>query len=375
MTRGDNARGRRRLAAVLLALPALGALELVLRAVGFQYPPLPPIIVWNAKEDADLMRATALHQIDPRTLWSPRPGAEVPWGDDERVGAQGFRGRDPDPEARPRVLALGDSSTFGYGVRGEETWAARLETALARELPRAQVVNGGLIGSTIEQGWQRYLAVRERWRPDVVVLAFGAINEHWPSSGLDDASKLAQLRQAGGARRPSPLARLRAELRIVQLAAWVADQPRGGRGGLLQERAQSGARDVGTYLEPGYLRRVSPEQFEAALERFRAALAADGACTVLLRMPRRVATEEERPAVLDYDPRLADFAARTGTPLVDAHEDFRAAPDGEAALFVDPYHPSALGHERLARQLLPAVRGCLEGASASLSSAGDQSAK
>ncbi len=359
-----SARGglRARLLAALLALPALALVELGLRAAGFRYPPLPPLVVWNAQEDADLLDATALHRIDPATLWSPRPGARVPWGAEERVSPGGYRGRDPDPAAAPRVVVLGDSTTFGYGVRERETYAARLEALLAPAWPRAQVVNAGLVGATIEQGWRRYLALCERWRPDVVVLAFGAVNEHWASSGLDDAAKLAELARRGGAAvAPEWSARLREELRLAHLAAWLGDLARGGRRAILERRAGASARahEVGVYLEPGYLRRVSPGQFEQALERFRAATAEQGSALVLLHVPRPAETERARPPVLDYDPRLLAFAARSGTPLVEAHDAFRDGSAPEAELFVDPYHPSALGHERLARLLLPRVQECL----------------
>lgn len=368
-----SGRGRfgRRLLALSLAVAGLALAELLLRLVGFAYWPAGPIVVWNADEDAEMLGAGALHEIDARTLWSPRPGASIPWGEGERVSPGGYRGADPDPRARVRVVALGDSSTFGYGVAAGETWAARLEVGLERELelPAAdvQVLDAGLIGGTIVQGLERYRALPAAWRPSVAVLAFGAVNEHWPSGGLDDRAKLARLRAlAEEGRTPGGrLARLRSSSRLLHAAAWLADLLRGGRRAILAERASAGASAAGArrvrYLEPGYQRRVSPGDFRATLEAFRAEAQADGTRLVLLHVPRTRETEERRPAVLDYDPVLEAFAAETGTPLVEARADFRAAPLAENALFVDAYHPTARGHARIAALLLPVVADILRG--------------
>ena len=47
------------------------------------------------------------------------------------------------PAGEFRVLALGDSFTYGLGVRLEESWPQRLERALTTELGRVEVINAG----------------------------------------------------------------------------------------------------------------------------------------------------------------------------------------------------------------------------------------
>ena len=356
---GSTKRGR--LVAFALPFLLLGLLEGVLRLGGYGYLPAAGIVIWNAKEDADLLTENALHRIDPHTLWAPRPGARVPWGERERVSPQGFRGADPNPDARTRVLVLGDSSTFGYGVGFEATYGAALERGLADCAPAPiQVLNGGLIGSTIVQGLERYRLIRSTWRPDVVVLAFGAVNEHWATSGLDDRAKLAELaamRASGEERRRGFVRWAREELRCVHLAAHLRDLGRGGRVRLLKQQASKSAADAktGRYLEPGYHRRVTPQVFAECLEAFLLETSVDGTRLVAVHMPRPAPTEAERPAVLDYDPRLQAFAQERGVPLAAAHADFRASGLTDEELFVDPYHPSELGHERIAGLLLPLV--------------------
>ena len=79
-------------------------------------------------------------------LWPPELAYEV------HINALGLRGpeiaRTP-PPGRTRILALGDSMTFGFYLEESETWPARLE-ALLRERGRdVEVVNAGVGGWTI----------------------------------------------------------------------------------------------------------------------------------------------------------------------------------------------------------------------------------
>ncbi len=111
-----------------------------------------------------------LFEGDPATLWTLRPeldrevrGPAGPFR--VRTNALGLRGPPP-PEAGPWTLALGCSTTFGWGVEAEEAWPA----ALARLLDEP-VVNGGVPGWSTEQarrGAGRWLGLR----PDRVILAY-----------------------------------------------------------------------------------------------------------------------------------------------------------------------------------------------------------
>lgn len=99
-------------------------------------------------------------------------GAEV------TTNSRGFRD-DELPEPRPsgglRILALGDSSTFGYGVRREETYPARLERALAGRFPgRAiEVLNAGTPGWSSGNGAAFLASEGLSWKPDIVLVSFG----------------------------------------------------------------------------------------------------------------------------------------------------------------------------------------------------------
>lgn len=85
-----------------------------------------------------------------------------------------------------RVLAVGDSLTWGLGVSLDEAWPAEM----GRLLPGAEVFNLGMCGYDAEQGISLITHHLEAWQPDLVVwanytndvdptfLMFGAHDEH-----------------------------------------------------------------------------------------------------------------------------------------------------------------------------------------------------
>ena len=77
------------------------------------------------------------------------------------------------PEGSHRIMTLGCSTTFGWGVDDSETYPARLAELIAAEHGDAiQVINGGQPGYTSFQGlwlWQHTL---QHYKPDVVLLGY-----------------------------------------------------------------------------------------------------------------------------------------------------------------------------------------------------------
>lgn len=73
--------------------------------------------------------------------------------------------------AEKRILILGPSSAFGWGVRAEDTYAVQLQKKLAPA--DVAVINAGEIGYSSMQGARMYESGFADIRPDVVVVAYG----------------------------------------------------------------------------------------------------------------------------------------------------------------------------------------------------------
>lgn len=81
----------------------------------------------------------------------------------------------PTLSAKPVILSVGDSLTFGLGVDNTKTWPARLEAKLRKDgYPEAQVINAGSSGATTAYGISALRFQLKRLKPDLVIYALGA---------------------------------------------------------------------------------------------------------------------------------------------------------------------------------------------------------
>ncbi len=79
----------------------------------------------------------------------------------------------PKPPGERRILVLGDSVTFGWGVSQGETFSDRMEPLLrARTGERWQVVNAGVNGYNSEQEAIYLQTEGMRYKPDIVLLVY-----------------------------------------------------------------------------------------------------------------------------------------------------------------------------------------------------------
>ncbi len=347
-------------------------LELGLRASGFEHPSAEdPIAIWNRVEDRDLRLGQGLHRFAPGELWEPRPGAVLPmgWtGEVERINRDGYRGPLRSVSRKPgvlRIAVLGDSSTFGYGLPFAENFCAGLEAQLEAAGTQSEVLDFGVIGFTLLQGIERYARKVREYRPDVVIAAFGSVNDHHVAQALPDAQKIAawtaaesQLRRFGR--------RARESARVVHLCAWIVDGLRDAERSkddevpLHELQAEESRAHLGKLeyesLHKG-VRRVSVAEFEAGLGRLKQAVELDGSRLLLMSMPRRPGVDHSSPILRKYSQAISAFAAQNQVACFDGHADFRAyglVEHGDGHLFFlpnDDFHPSRRGHARLASGL------------------------
>jgi lysophospholipase L1-like esterase len=118
-----------------------------------------------------------LFDLDDELYWRFRPtqtgfvwmGNASFRSPDSRINNIGTRGADVRPEKNgvPRVLMLGDSYTFGSGVRDDETFSAVLQGAVGGT---AEVVNAGVPGYGIFQEERLLRRLGPLLRPQLVIV-------------------------------------------------------------------------------------------------------------------------------------------------------------------------------------------------------------
>ena len=170
MRESEPGAGRLVLARLGLALTSLlfslGSVELGLRAAG--YEPLVEV------EDKRLQLIEPSE--DPVLAYELRPGATGRiWKCDVQINSLGMRDREYEPvrpEGTRRVLALGDSITFGNRLELEKTWTSLYEDNLARRGIACEVLNMGVGGYDTLQEVRLLERAGLELDPDLVVLSF-----------------------------------------------------------------------------------------------------------------------------------------------------------------------------------------------------------
>jgi len=138
----------------------------------------------------------------PDTKWTGRVGHDIP----AEMNSHGFRQREfslAKPASTLRIACLGDSRTFGLGVWEKETYPRQLEGLLRARHPghtEIEVLNLGVMGYSMFQGWISLNINAPLMQPDVVTFAFG-FNDMMPAKHPDSVyyenghSGLGKLRQ------------------------------------------------------------------------------------------------------------------------------------------------------------------------------------
>lgn len=225
--------------------------------------------------------------------------------------------------ATPRVMTLGCSTTFGWGVDDAETYPARLESRLNAGGHAVEVINAGQPGYTSFQGlwlWDKALAT---YKPDVVV--WGYIVQDARKVAYSDRSQ-AVLQQDGEFLKRNLLYRLKL---YVGMKSLLDD--------LRIEAKEDAGPDGGVY-------RVSPEEYVENLRAFKARTDAVGAKLVLFGFPL------EREGYTGEHRRILHAASKVlDVPVYDPQPGFEQLTRGETLFFPqDRGHANAAGLDRIA---------------------------
>lgn len=120
-----------------------------------------------------------IYEPDPKVYWKLKPNQDCYTKIDHKpvhINSHGTRGPDFEtvkPEKTLRVLSLGDSRTFGWGLTQEETYSDRLRQQLQEQLGNArkvEVINAGVNAWSYPQMLVYFRETALRCKPDLVIL-------------------------------------------------------------------------------------------------------------------------------------------------------------------------------------------------------------
>lgn len=186
---------KRVLFSLIVLFLLLGAGETILRLHDFNF-------YFNFGADLLGMPLLDLHSLrrvmnrtvdfDPYLFWRFKPNQVLSFSGAYKkpvhINGQGFRGPEfsvRKPEGTYRVIAVGDSTTFGWSVADAETYPARLSDLLKKNCrERVEVLNMGVTGYTSLQGRELLLRRGAAYQPDLVIFAFGP-NDRLPALKSD----------------------------------------------------------------------------------------------------------------------------------------------------------------------------------------------
>lgn len=141
--------------------------------------------VWLGRFRSQQLPRSSLYRLDPDMGKRMQPGWHgSEFGAEVRIGSHGLRSPET-PHAKPagveRILALGDSWTFGFRIAESDTWPRQLERILAERAapgsPRTEVINAGVIGYSTQQEAAYLRTEGLRYAPDLVIVAFYPVND------------------------------------------------------------------------------------------------------------------------------------------------------------------------------------------------------
>jgi len=342
-----------RIVLVLLgAIAGLGVTEVALRALA-------------TRGTANDLRGLHEPRPDRPWLYGLRPGVEgqlsVSGSVRYRINTDGFRDRlyqRPKPPGTFRIVVLGDSITFGYGVEVRDTFPKLLEAQLAELAPdqKFEVLSLGVNGYNPYNEAALFADIGVTYEPDLVLVQFCINDLNDPTLHFDAQTRLdvgmlpdgafpdpAQRPQASP---PSPALRLCRRLRICSLVndavlAWTAT-PRD-------------AETTRRALAPNDGRGNGPEWnwLAARYGEIARRAASLGAPVIVLAFPYR--DQLDPNPTRRVEDRLVDIGEAGGWTTIDLLPAFRRT-DGSEPLFLDVWHPNAAGHRVAAKAILDQLR-------------------
>jgi len=132
-------------------------------------------------EEPGAERTGHRYLFDDELGWRNIPNWEAQTGGRHlKINSKGLRDREYPHEKPPgtkRILVLGDSYVWGYGVGNNERFTDFLEIQLGREDINCEVLNSGVSGYGTDQEYLWFRSEGVKYQPDLVILAFFVLND------------------------------------------------------------------------------------------------------------------------------------------------------------------------------------------------------
>ena len=320
--------------------------------------------VWSWARPVTSLRGLHVYRPDRPWLYGLRPGTvgRLPVSGTTlyEINADGFRGPvqvRPKPPGRFRVVILGDSIAFGYGVEEAAAFPRVLESELARRAPgsNVDVVNLGVGGYNAWNEARVLEDVGVSYDPDLVLVQFCINDLNDPTVHFDGQTRLV-LAAIPEAAFPNPAVRRdprpapshlnaacsHSQLCVMARSFWRARFDRSPDDDDVADRSafepvESDAGPEWRWLERNYMDMASIANQRGA--RFG---------IVMIPYPGQV----RRPATDPAGELMGAMARRHGWTLIDPVAAFRAADSDASRLFIDQWHPTPAGHRILADETI-----------------------
>ncbi len=296
------------------------------------------------------------------------------------INAQGFRG---DPVAliklanTTRILALGDSVTFGTGVAADTTWTTQLQQLLSTDEHPVEVINAALPAIDLGHIEQELINTWKAYQPDQIVLvltgnmvSFGYARKDRTTIELPNSAKLKQIIKTPA---PSLKDKLKAQYASFALPGALTlgmDHLKFMVG--LEDHASDPAFPTGVMLAHGYTQNgIDSAMIDQAWQIFAAQLASlvsvtnemGVELTVVYSPPRFMLTDSRLDNLkwvdkdrLAVDPvaKSAQICQELGVPFIDPRSSLTQA-DKPVYLISDYTHFDASGHHTIAQLIADSI--------------------
>ncbi|MBT6488032.1 MAG: hypothetical protein HOK71_25560 [Planctomycetaceae bacterium] len=343
-------------ATVLLAIEAAARLVSSDAEVQTRFAQIEQVLIHLGSDPGEIM-----FEADPERFWRLKPSLQLSTKTDKRwsgmiANSRGFRNREfslKKPAGTYRIVCIGDSTTFGFGVDWDEAWPHRLEGLLnaSSSGSRIEVINAGVPGYTSYQGLQYAKQLLPALQPDLVVVTFGN-NDGWCWDNHTDREFARSRRDRAGV----PLLR---SSRAMQLGTlWYQNRLKNS-----SRPDHRWADDVWSYrTEPDWTPRVPVNEFAENLSEIALLCHRAGTKIALVQWPDRIqlgGTPTPRQHYLDAIERVCADQAIPRANVVTA---FMVRPSETRAMYLpdDNIHVDAAGNRIVARAVANVIGNAIQ---------------